>query len=136
MMTKKIALLVGPVLLITAAVASGAGEKTPTIKDVMGLNKGGPKSPLGQVKSKLAEASPDWAGLGKLSKEFVDLSAALGKNEPPKGDEGSWKKLTDAYHADAKALASAVKAEDKAAAEAAHKKLATSCKSCHSVHKK
>lgn len=134
MMTKKLALLVGPVLLITAAIASGAGEETPSIKDVMKLNKGA-KSPLAQLKTKLSEETPDWAGLEKLSKEFVDLTAALVKNDPPKGDAASWKKLSDAYHAEAKALADAAKSKDKAAAVAAQKKLATSCKSCHSVHK-
>ena len=134
MLTKKMALLAGPVLLLSAAFASGAGDEPASIKDVMKLVKG-PKAPIAQVKTQLAEASPDWAGLEKLSKEFVDLTADLGKNEPPKGSAESWKKLSDAYYGYAKDLDKAAKAKDKAAAEAAHKKLSTSCKSCHSVHK-
>lgn len=134
-MTKKIVILAGPVVLIAAAMASGADDKTPTIKDAMKINKGGPKSAAGQLKTKLSAASPDWESVQKTTKEFLGLAEALGKNEPPKGDDASWKKLSGLYAKDFKALNDAAKDKDKDAAQAAQKKIGASCKACHQAHR-
>jgi hypothetical protein len=115
--------------------ASSQDGATPSIKDVMNKLHKGATSPLAKLKTQLSAPSPDWGTLEKETKDFVILGAALAKNDPPKGEKASWIKLSDAYFEDAKALDSAVKAHDVAAAKAAHGKLAASCKSCHGAHK-
>ena len=62
-------------------------------------------------------------------KTLHEMLVALGKNEPPKGDAESWKKLTGAL---AKAGKAAVDGDDNAGAML---KKASNCKACHSKHK-
>ena len=126
----------GVVLAIftAALLAAAQDEKTPTIKDVMKLHKGA-NAPLGKLGKALKSDSPDWKDIQKTTKDFVVLGASLEKNDPPKGDKASWKKLADGYLANAKALDEAAKAEDKSAALEAHGKITASCKSCHVAHK-
>ena len=119
----------------TSRAFSGADDDTPTIKEVMNTLHKGASSPLALLKGQLRRDSPDWATIQKETKDFVILGASLAKNDPPKGDKGSWKTLADGYFADAKALDDAANAKNLAAAQAAHKKLATSCKACHGAHK-
>jgi mono/diheme cytochrome c family protein len=133
-------IVLGAVAVVVSSIAyqaslAGADAEMPTIKDVMNKLHKGAKSPLAQLKGELASASPDWPKIQKETKDFVILGASLAKNDPPKGDKGSWKTLADGYFADAKALDDAANAKDLASAQAAHKKLATSCKSCHGAHK-
>lgn len=126
----------GAVLVASIALLAGAAEEaTPSIKQAMAKLNKGPKSPLATLKTDLAASSPDWDNIQKLSKDFVTLSKAMTKNTPAKGDKASWSKLSGRYFEDAKALASAAKNQDLAAAKSAHQRLATSCKACHSVHK-
>jgi len=133
-------IVLGAVALAVSTLAyraslAGADSDTPTIKEVMNKLHKGANSPLGQLKGELAAPAPNWDQIQKTTKDFVILGASLEKNDPPKGDKGSWKKLADSYFADAKALDDAVNAKNQAAAQAAHKKLAASCKSCHALHK-
>src|SRR4051812_21504229 len=133
--------VLGAVALVVTSLAyqqssrAGAQADTPTIKDVMNKLHKGANSPLGQLKGALASDSPDWESIQKKTKDFVILGASLAKNDPPKGEKESWKTLSDSYFADAKALDDAAHAKDKAAAQAAQKKLSASCKSCHTAHK-
>ena len=62
-------------------------------------------------------------------KQLHSMLVALGKNEPPKGEADSWKKLTGAL---AKAGKAAVDG-DEGAGEMLKK--ASNCKACHSKHK-
>src|SRR5689334_23092560 len=96
--------VLGP--LGTAALATGRAqdEKTPTIKEVMTRLHKGARSPLAQLKAQLKQARPPWKQVQDETKDFVILGASLAKNEPPKGDPASWKKLADAYFDNAKTL--------------------------------
>jgi hypothetical protein len=78
---------------------------------------------------------PPWDRLEPQAKEFVELAAAMGKHEPPRGSKESWAKFTSAYSDTAAALNKAVQAKDKEAAIAAHEILSTSCMACHKEHK-
>ena len=62
-------------------------------------------------------------------KTLHEMIVALGKNEPPKGDAESWKKLTGALAKQAKAVVDGTDG-----AEAKLKK-AANCKKCHGEHK-
>ena len=88
-----------------------------------------------KLKKALAADSPDWEAIQKTTKDFATLGAALPKNDPPEGDKEDFKKLAESYSKNAKALNEAAKAEDKAEALAAFKKVSTSCMACHKAHK-
>ena len=62
-------------------------------------------------------------------KQLHAMFVALAKNEPKKGDEESWKKLTGAL---VKASTAAVEGDPKAGAML---KKASNCKACHDLHK-
>jgi cytochrome c556 len=132
---RTLALLAGPILLLSAAFAAGDDQKTPSIKEVMAKLHKGAKSPLATVKGQLKSSSPDWDAIQKASKDFAVLGASLAKNDPPRGDGAAWKKLADRYFADAKALDDAAQDKDKSSADAAFRKLSASCKNCHQAHK-
>lgn len=110
-------------------------QKTPSIKQVMRKLHGGQNSELRQVRKDLMANPPEWDKVKKLTKDFVILGASLAKNEPPRGEKDSWTKLANEYFENAKAMDDAAQKEDKDAALAAQKKLATSCKSCHDLHR-
>jgi cytochrome c' len=115
--------------------AGSDDEKTPTIKEVMQKLHKGANSPLAKVKKALAADSPDWKDIQKTTKDFATYGAALPKNDPPKGEKEDFKKQADAYSDNAKALNDAAKKEDKEAAQAAFKKVSTSCTACHKAHR-
>lgn len=123
------------VVLGATVLAASKDDQTPTIKEVMEkLHKGG-NSHLAKLKKALKAESPDWKPIQKSTKEFAELGAALPKNEAPKGDQESYKKLADAYAANAKDMDEAAKQEDLAATKAALSKVSASCKACHTAHR-
>ncbi len=105
-----------------------------TAKDIMGKMNKGPNSALARLKAEF-KGAPDWDKVTATSKEVVELTEALGKASPKKGDADSWAKLTGAWVADAKALETAAKDHNTKAAKAAFGKLGAACKSCHTSHK-
>ncbi len=121
-------------LAVPVAAAAFEGE-TPTVKSVMNKLHKGSKSQFAVLKTQSEAPTPDWTAIGKTTKDFVILGAALEKNDPPKGDKASWKKLADKYFADSKSLDDAASAKDLAALKAAHKAMGASCKSCHTAHR-
>lgn len=68
-------------------------------------------------------------GSAEDAKNLHTMLVALSKNEPPKGEEESWKKLTAAL---VKAGKAAVDGDKEAGAML---KKAANCKACHSQHK-
>ncbi len=135
---KRLAWVVGALALIVAVVlvsVPGTDAKDPTIKEIMGKLHKGANAPIGLLKKDLQEDDPDWPEIQKTTKEFVTLGAALGKNDPPKGDADSWKKLTKQYFDNAKILDDAAKKKDKSGALSAQAKLAGSCLACHKAHR-
>lgn len=96
-----------------------AEDKEPVpISDIMKAHKEGLHK-----KAAMGTATPE------EMKKLVSLYTDLGKNEPPKGDEESWKKLCDALLTATKDLA-----EGKPGAAAAFNK-AVNCAGCHKAHK-
>ena len=133
----RLAWLVGVlcVLAVGLMLIPSAGAKDPTIKEIMGKLHKGANAPIGLIKKDLQEDDPDWDEIKKMTKDFVTLGAALGKNEPPMGETDSWKKLTKKYYDNAKALDDAAKGKDKRGALSAQAKLAGSCAACHRAHR-
>jgi len=108
-------------LVVLAALVAGvaylgtAAAQEEKIKDVKGCmafqNK--VRGDLGkQVKSK----SPDWEAIQKQTKEWVGVAETLGKHSPPKGSAESWKKQTETYMKNVKAVDDAAGTKDSAAA--------------------
>ena len=110
-------------------------DETPTVKKVMAkLHKGSNSEQ--KALDKLTKATPtDWEAIGKTTKDFVILGAALAKNDPPKGDKESWQKLAKNYFDTSKELDDAATAKELGKLKAAQKKMGSSCKACHSAHR-
>jgi len=92
-----------------------------SIKDVMKKAHGGKPSLLAKVTG--GKASDD------EKKELLSLYEALGKNKPPKGDEGEWKTRTEALVKGAKAAVEGAKDAAKQLGKAAN------CGACHKAHR-
>lgn len=133
---KKLA-CVASVLAVVAAssLAATDEQETPTIKEVMQKLHKGANSPLAKLKTALKADTPDWTSIQSLTKDFEKLGASLARNDPPKGEKADFKKLADDYYKNAKALNGAAKEENKADAQAAFKKVSSSCAACHKAHK-
>jgi hypothetical protein len=122
-------------MVVTATSSSADDKKDPTIKEIMTKAHKGGDSLIQTVGKELKAGDPDWADIQKKTKQLVELGTSLGKNEPPKGEQKSWEKLTKQYLENAKALNTAVEKKDKKDALAAHKKLTGMCATCHKAHK-
>ncbi len=118
-----------------AAFAFDEEKETPKIKDVMKKLHKGSTSRQNVLKKQAQANPPDWEAIGKTTKDFVILGAALAKNDPSKGDKESWKKLTTKYYDNAKSLDDAAEAKDLTKLQAAQKSMGASCKACHTAHK-
>jgi hypothetical protein len=108
---------------------------SPSIKEIMTKLTKGPNSLTPVIGDELETENPPWATIQTQTKEFVQLAAAMGKNDPPKGHKSSWEKLTSAYAEWAADLDEAAQAKNKDAALEAHGKLAGSCMACHREHR-
>lgn len=126
-------------LLVLAGVvsrSSGAAADDPAkIEKIMKALHKGRTSPMATLKTQLKGRSPDWAVVQKQTKTYTKYAVDLPKNDPPKGDTASWKKMSTAFATNAEALDSAAEKEDLTATKGAFRKIATSCKSCHDAHR-
>lgn len=114
--------------------AAAQDDNVPEIKEVMRKLHKGAESLRAHVGKALKSGSPNWGEIQTDTKVYATLAEALGKNQPPKGDAASWKKLTTEYAKNAKALDDAAKQKDRESAQAAYNKLAN-CTGCHKAHK-
>ena len=121
------------VALLTAAGLATANAMT--AKQIMGRLNKGPNALTPMLGKELRAGTPDWSEIQSQTKEYVKLATELGQAEPPKGDAGSWAKLTKEYAQAAQALDDAVQKQNKAGALAAHGKLTRSCTACHRAHR-
>jgi cytochrome c556 len=120
--------------LATFSISHFLFAQGPDIKEIMTkANKTGGLFP--QIQKGLKAPAPNWATLKNDSDELVSLATMLGKSKPPKGDAASWATLSKGYLDEATALKTAIAAMNKAGADTAIGKLATSCTSCHKAHK-
>lgn len=117
------------------AVAAETSGKSPSVKQIMGKLTKGPKALTPVLGEELKAEKPAWDLIQPQAKEFAQMAALMGQNDPPKGSRDSWMKLTSAYAESATALDKAAQAKDKDAALEAHGVLANSCKGCHGPHK-
>lgn len=125
--------LAGMSLLVPVA-ALALDDEIPSIEKVMQKLHKGSNSEQKALQKQVQASPTDWEAIGKITKDFVILGAALGKNDPPKGDKESWKKLTAEYLATAEDLDKAATDKNLDKLKAAQKKMGGSCKACHSVH--
>lgn len=110
-------------LVAGLGVFRAADETKPkySIEDVMKKGMKGKSSLCGKVAQ------------GKASKEeqqtLLEMFECLGKSKPPKGDEGDWKKRTDALVSATKDVIAGKPNAGKSLQKAAN------CKACHQLHK-
>jgi hypothetical protein len=115
-------------------VTEGTGA-SPSIKEIMTKLTKGPNSLTAVIGKELEADQPPLETLQPQTKEFAQLAAAMGENEPPKGHKASWEKLTSAYAEWAADLDKATQAKNAEPALEAHGKLAGSCMACHREHR-
>ena len=125
-------LTAGFVLAAGVTIADDKDKVPKTISEIM--KKGhGPKGLLKGLGNQGKKAKLDTA---KTDAELLKLfGEGLGKLKPEKGSDASWKKLTDKYKSNTAGVAKAVDTKDSGKAEAALKRVGTSCKECHDAHK-
>jgi hypothetical protein len=112
-----------------------AEDKVPTIKEIMDKLHKGANPPIILIKRNLQSSDPDWEEIQKQTKEFMEMVEALEKNDPPKGDKGSWARLAKQYVGNAKAMNAAAQNNDKRETLKFQAKLAGSCTACHKAHR-
>ena len=110
-----------------------ADDKSPTTEEIMKKLHG--KNGSHKLINKALDGDPDWATITKHAKIYADLAALLDKNKPEKGDEASWKKLSQAYAKDAKALSDAAAKKDANQVKEVFGRLKESCETCHENHR-
>jgi hypothetical protein len=79
---------------------------------------------------------PDWGTIQKQTSEYAQLTAGLGKLDPPMGTKDSWSQVTAAFAETAAALDKAAQAKDRPAARQASDELSNSCMGCHRAHRR
>lgn len=120
-------------LLGSYGVATSADDKLPDIAQIM--KKGHAKTDGFITKIREAAKAEKWEDAQKFAKDFNTLGEALGKNKAPKGDEKSWKTLTDKYVASTKAVVEGADKKDAKAVNAGLGAIGGSCGGCHKAHK-
>ncbi len=106
-------------------------EKLPDISEIM--KKGHDKTDGYIAKIKEATKDGKWEDAQKYAKTLAFFGENLGKNKPAKGEAESWKKLTDKYHTNTKAVLKGT--EDKDAKAVAKGLGGINCGECHKLHK-
>jgi cytochrome c556 len=127
------ALGLGVMLLAYGSAATGADDKIPTVKEIMTQGHKGTDSLLGKLKGEVK--GEKWEDATTNAKALVVFGEALGKNKATKGDEKSWKTLSDKYLMNTKAVLTAVEKKDAKGANAALAAIGKSCGECHKAHK-
>ena len=107
----------------------------PKLKAIMEKVGKGPQALQGSLSGALKQAEPAWDTIQPKTKEYAELTAELGKHDPPKGDKESWGKLSLAFADSAAELDKAAQAKDKAKAVGAIDGLQNSCMGCHRQHR-
>ena len=114
----------------------GGGRPQSPIRSIMFKLDRGP-SALNKAVARGIEADPpDWGTIQKQASEYAQLTAGLGKLDPPQGSKDSWAQLTAAFAETAAALDKAAQAKDRQAARQASEQLTGSCMGCHQAHRR
>ena len=123
--------LAGAFLLVAGGTALAMHDAIEQIME-KGFKKGGLRHNLS---TEVDKDAPNWSEVQKNSQEFVKLCEELCKQDPPKGEKESWKKLTEGVTKEAKKLGDLAGKKDLANAKATMAKINGSCKACHDVHR-
>jgi len=114
----------------------GPGGAPSNIKQVMSKIGGrGPQALNMAIGKELGQDAPPWDMLQPQTKQYAELAASLGNEQPRKGSAESWQNFTKSFTAAAEELKLAADAKDQAKAKEAHKKLMNSCNDCHKEHR-
>ena len=106
-------------------------EKVPDISEIMIKGHKGTDAYIAKIKG--AAKDDKWEDAEKYAKTLAFFGENLGKNKPPKGDDKSWKTLTDAYAATTKVVYKGTMDKD---LKAVNKGLGgINCGTCHKAHK-
>ncbi len=108
-------------------------DKVPTVEEIMKQGHSGTKS----LKNKIdvAAKAEKWDDAKTSAALLKTFGEALGKNKVEKGDEASWKKLSEKYAKTTADISAGVEKKDAKAVSTALGALGKSCKECHDVHK-
>lgn len=117
-------------VLALPLVGFGAPE---SVKEIMVKGHKGAGSLLTKIG---AEAkAKKWDDAAKNAATLKEFGDALPGLKPKKGDEESWKKLSEAYKDQTAAVAAAVEKKDADETAKALKAISGSCGGCHGKHK-
>ena len=122
-------------VLVAGGPTTAQDDKVPTIKEIMKKGHGSKGLLTGIAKH---ARSGDWDDAVNDAKLLKAFGEGLGKNQPPKGDAASWKKLTTKYKENTAAVAKAADMKDAKGVQAALNKInpkSGACKECHDAHK-
>ncbi len=125
---------VAAVVFLASAVGLVVAADAASIDTIMGKTFGGKKAAVKQLPELVK--GEKWDDAKKMADTMAGHAADLGKNKPPKGAADSWKKLSDEYAAQAKAVADAVGKKDAKGVTQALEKFTEkgNCKTCHEKH--
>ena len=112
-----------------------AGQASGLKPLMMRIGGRGPDALWPKINSDLNTNSPPWDDLQAQAKEFADVAAKVGANNPPKGSKESWDQHANEFTTDAVDLAAAAQAKDVDKAKAAQMKVNNSCRDCHMAHR-
>jgi flagellin-like hook-associated protein FlgL len=126
---------------VVAAMSTGSSavgdDNFANIDTIMGKTFGG-KGILSKKANKIEPAvkAEKWDEVQKHTGDILKYANDLGKNKPPKGSPESWKKLSEQYATQAKAVDDAAKKKDAAALKTALDAFTDkkTCGDCHSAH--
>jgi len=129
--------------LATAMISTGdglgvPGQRTKTVRRDFAMPSATALLELADARETFWDAAPlppDWDAIQASTKVYAELAPVLPKNEPPKGNKESWKKATDAFSSQVKAMEDAAEKKDAAALKTAFGKMSMSCMGCHRMHK-
>lgn len=135
-MLRLVAALIGCSIVALMLIGSSpvsADDKSLSIEDIMKKLHG----KMGSHKqiNKALDGAPDWDTITKHAKIYAELAAQLPKNKPEKGDEKSWKMLSEAYAKEAKDLNAAAAKKDADGVKTVFGRLKESCDACHENHR-
>ena len=81
----------GLILIAGSAVAEDSDD-VPAVKEVMRKLYGGRTGLRAALLKNLKVDKPDWDEIQKQAEEIGKLGAAIGKNDPPRGERGGWQR--------------------------------------------
>ncbi|HLN28067.1 MAG TPA: hypothetical protein VK395_09990 [Gemmataceae bacterium] len=131
---KKAVLVACGLILIAGSAVADNDDDVPAVKEIMRKLYGGRNGLRAALLKNLKSDKPSWDEIQRQAEEIAKLGAAIGKNDPPRGDQKSWEKFTTTFATNAKAVDTAAQKQNKLAIQTAFNRMGN-CTACHSAHK-